>query len=329
MPSAVKYLCISSVQGKIATYSFLKFSAHSQAMLFSYAAYGLPPTGFDSYKTFVRSNIVSPLMLAFVRAIIALYCFTTLIVCYSWLAHNYSATNLQDVNVPTYTLITGSAGIGRSFSFFTYLTYWSLGFYFLFASIHTFCYALKRTTWLYSWPKPLQLLHSFYYTTMTCFPFLVSIVFWATMYSGPWPKQRFVQWINLSVHALNSIFAVTEIVLPATDPAPWTHLFVLLLILSAYLGLAYLTKATGGFYVYEWMNPAHGSMNIVVHILCYTLGIISIFFLVQGLIWLRQCVAKSDRKDEMDDKMMKLDDASEFSVSSKYEHNIEGIGIAV
>ena len=105
MPSAVKYLCISSVQEKIATYSFLKFSAHSQTMLFSYAAYGLPPTGFDSYKTFVRSNIVPPLMLAFVRAIIALYCFTTLIVCYSWLAHNYSATNLQDVNVPTYTLI--------------------------------------------------------------------------------------------------------------------------------------------------------------------------------------------------------------------------------
>ncbi|KAF2123005.1 hypothetical protein BDV96DRAFT_481665 [Lophiotrema nucula] len=294
--------------------------------LFSYEAYGLPPTGFDPNKTFVRSSLISTLILALVRAILALYCFTTIIVCYAWLAHNHSRTNLQDVNISSYTLITGSSGIGQSFSFFTYLTFWSLGFYFLFASIHTFFYWRRGTAWLYTWPRPLQLLHSFYYTTMTCFPFLVSVVFWGTMYSGPWSALgRFEQWINLSVHGLNSLFAITEIILPATKRAPWSHLSVLLVVLSLYLGLAYLTRWTGGFYVYEWMNPAHGWVSIVVHIVCYTGGIVTIFFLVQGAIWARAYLTGDARRDDVDGKMIKLADGSQFSLAStlKTEVSVE------
>ncbi|ORX98423.1 hypothetical protein BCR34DRAFT_577242 [Clohesyomyces aquaticus] len=287
--------------------------------LFSYEAYGLPPSGFDPHKTFVRSSLISPLVLAIIRAVLALYCFTTIIVCYSWLSHNYSTTNLQDVNISSYTLITGSRGIGQSFSFFTYLTFWSLGFYFLFASIHTFFYWRRNTAWLYSWPRPLQLLHSFYYTTMTCFPFLVSIVFWGTMYSGPWSALgKFEKWINLSVHGLNSLFAITEIVFPSTKLAPWSHLSVLLVVLSLYLGLSYLTRWTGGFYVYEWMNPAHGWVSIVVHILCYTGGIIAIFFLVQGAIWVRVYLTGEKRKEEAGGNLVKLADGSQFTLASAF-----------
>ncbi|KAF2261268.1 hypothetical protein CC78DRAFT_555180 [Lojkania enalia] len=253
----------------------------------------IPPTGFDPKRTFVQSAFISPIMLATVRAIISLYCFTTIIVCYNWLAHNHSKTTLQDVNISSYTIISGSSGISQSFSFFTYLTYWSLGFYFLFASIHTFRFAFVRSTWLHKWPKPLQLLHSFYYTTITCFPFLVSIVFWGTMYSGPWPRGRFEQWINISIHGLNSLFAIIEIMLPATIPFPWTHISVLLIVLSLYLGLAYLTRWTGGFYVYEWMNPAHGTVSIVLHIVCYTAGIIILFSFVQGSIMSRNYLTRT------------------------------------
>ncbi|KAF2791296.1 hypothetical protein K505DRAFT_194531, partial [Melanomma pulvis-pyrius CBS 109.77] len=261
--------------------------------LLSYSLFGLLPTGFDPDETFVRSNIVSSTVLGCIRASIALYCFTTLVVCYSWLAHNTSTTNLRDFSIPTYTLQTGAAGIGQSFSFFTYLTFWSLGFYFLFASIHTFVHVTKARTWwlhIQQWPKPLQLLHTFYYTGVICFPFLVSIVFWGTMYSGPWPSGRFEQWINISVHGLNSLFALVEIVFPSTEPPLWPHLSILLLVLSLYLGLAYLTRYTGGFYVYEWMNPAHGRANIVLHILGYTIGIVAIFLLVSCLVWLRRCL---------------------------------------
>ncbi|KAF2249460.1 hypothetical protein BU26DRAFT_426775 [Trematosphaeria pertusa] len=298
-------------------------------MLFSYDLYGIPPSGFDPERSFVRSHFLPPVVLAIIRATIALYCFTTIIVCYSWLAHNQSTTNLQDVNISSYTIITGSNGIGQSFSFFTYLTYWSLGFYFLFASMHTFQYAYRRTTWLHAWPRPLQLLHSFYYSTVTCFPFLVSIVFWCTMYSGPWPEHRFEQWINISVHGLNSLFAIVEIVLPATAPPPWTHISILLVVLSMYLGLAYLTRFTGGFYVYEWMNPAHGWVSIVVHIACYTAGILCIFVLVQGVIRLRNKLAARGKEYEDGKEIIRLADGSKVDVSSKEVYVVDTYSVRV
>ncbi|KAL5401998.1 hypothetical protein PMIN06_012009 [Paraphaeosphaeria minitans] len=66
-----------------------------------------------------------------------------------------------------------------------------------------------------------------------------------------WPAGRFEQWINISVHGLNSVLAIIEIVLPATEPQPWNHLSAVLLVLSLYLGLAHLTRGTQGFYAYE------------------------------------------------------------------------------
>ena len=290
--------------------------------LLSYAFYGITADGFDPHKTFVRSSFIPPIALACIRALIALYCFTTIIVCYSWLARHLSKTKLQDVNISSYTLITDSHGIGQSFSFFTYLTFWSLSFYFSMTGVHTFMYALRRETWLHNWPRPLQLLHNFYYTTATSFPFLVSVVFWATMYAGPWSALgRFEQWINTSVHGLNSLFAIIEIIFPATEPPPWSHLSILLLVLSLYLGLAYLTRWTGGFYVYEWMDPAHGNASIIVHILCYSVGIISIFALVRGAILLRIYVTNKlihSQRNVNRANMIKLDDTpSEVVVPSK------------
>jgi hypothetical protein len=210
---------------------------------------------------------------------------------------------------------TGDAAIGQSFSFFTYLTFWSLGFYFLVSSIHTFVYAFRQQTWLHNcWPKQLQLLHSMYYSTMTSFPFLVTIVFWGTMNSG-WPSGRFEQWINLSVHGLNSVFAMTEIVLPATEPLPWNHLSVVLSVLSMYLGLTYLTRYTQGFYAYEWMGPAHGNVSIILHILGYAGGIVALFVLARYAIVARNMLAERRRggreEEDLGEKGFKLDDRSD------------------
>jgi hypothetical protein len=141
-------------------------------MCFSCAVLGVHPSGSDSTNDFVRPSFLPPVALAFIRAMISLYCFTTIVVCYSWLAHNTSKTTLQDVNISSYSLETGSAGIGQSFSFFTYITFWSLWFYFLLSSIHTFFYALQRPTWLHRWPKILQLPHSLYYTSIITLTFL-------------------------------------------------------------------------------------------------------------------------------------------------------------
>lgn len=282
--------------------------------IFSYESWGINPTaGFDPNNTFVRSHFVSPLVLAGIRAVLSLYSFTTIITCYAWLAHKTATIKLKDVNIGSYTIQQSDAAIGQSFSFFTYLTFWGLGFYFLVSSVHTFMYAFRQRTWLHNWPKPLQLAHSVYYSCTTSFPFLVTIVFWGTMNSG-WPAGRFEQWINISVHGLNSVFAITEIVLPATAPPPITHLSVVLLVLSVYLGLAYLTRYTQGFYVYEWMNPAHGNVSVILHVLGYAGGMITIFFIVRYAIVIRNILAKkleARQSDDLRDKAMRLDDASD------------------
>jgi hypothetical protein len=174
--------------------------------------------------------------------------------------------------------------------YLAYLTFWSLGFYFLISSTHTFVYAFRRSTWLRKWPRSLQLAHSVYYSSITSFPFLVTIIFWGTMNSG-WPTGRFEQWVIISVHGLNSVFAITEIVLPATAPLPFTHLLVLLGVLSAYLGLAYLTRYTQNWYVYEWLNPAHGNASIVLHVLGYAGAMVAIFFVVHYAIVARNMLA--------------------------------------
>lgn len=283
--------------------------------LLTYEAWGAPTDGFfDLSKTFSTSHFVSPFVLACIRAILCVYSFTTIIVSYAWLANNTATVGLKDVNIGSYTIQQSEAAIGQSFSFFTYLTFWSLGFYFLVSAVHTFTYALKERTWLQDWPKPLQLMHSLYYSCITCMPFLVTIVFWGTMNSG-WPAGRFEQWMNLSVHGLNSVFAIVEIVLPATEAPPVSHLSVVLLILSVYLGLAYLTRYTQGFYVYEWLNPAHGNVSVILHVLGYAVGMMIIFFLVSGAIRIRNMLARrvSEGKGmrNMQEKGMKLDDASD------------------
>lgn len=175
-------------------------------------------------------------------------------------------------------------------------------------------FAFRARTWLHDWPKPLQLMHSLYYSCVTSMPFLVTIVFWGTMNSG-WPPGRFEQWMNLSVHGLNSVFAIVEILLPATEAPPLSHLSVVLLILSIYLGLAYLTRYTQGFYVYEWLNPAHGTVSIILHVLGYAAGIIAIFLLVSGAIRLRNMLVRKMNKEDgasIREKGMRLSDTSEI-----------------
>ena len=282
--------------------------------LFTYEAWGIPSNScFDPSRKFVTSDFVSSLVLACLRAALCLYSFTTIIVAYSWLAFNTATVSLRDVNIGSYTIQQNGAAIGQSFSFFTYLTFWSLGFYFFFSSMHTFMFAFRQRTWLHNWPKALQLMHSLYYSCVTSMTFLVTIVFWGTMNSG-WPTGRFEQWINLSVHGVNSFFAVVEVLLPATDAPPFWHLLVVLLVLAVYLGLAYLTRYTQGFYVYEWMNPAHGNASIILHVLGYALGMIAIFFLVSGAIRLREMLAewlRESKEPNVQEKVMTLNGVSD------------------
>ena len=79
-----------------------------------------------------------------------------------------------------------------------------------------------------------------------------------------------------------------EIVLPRTAPLPFFHLVPIILILALYLGLAYLTHATEGFYVYGFLdNKTNSSGKVAGYIIGILVAAIVIFLLVRYLIMLR------------------------------------------
>ncbi|KAF2216215.1 hypothetical protein CERZMDRAFT_93512 [Cercospora zeae-maydis SCOH1-5] len=270
----------------------------------SLATFGYPQStaDFDPEATYVRSRLLSPKALAYTRALMALYCWMTLIVGYSWMAYERARNNLRDVNIPPYAQILDRGAIAKSFSFFTYIVFWSQAFYFTISSWHTFTYAKERNASTPSskshlhddFPRCLQFAHSLWHTTIITYPSLVSIVYWCTMYAGPWYSAMvFMKWMNISVHGLNSLFALLEIVCSAVAPPPFvSHLLVILLGLSLYLGLAYVTHADQGFYVYEWMNPAWGWRSVTGHVFAYAAGMIGIYCAVWLAVWTRERVLR-------------------------------------
>lgn len=142
--------------------------------------FGVDPS-LDASHPFETSWLLSPAVLAALRALIALYIFTTIIVIWAWDGAHHDA-----------------AAIGQSFSYFTWLTYWGLGFYFLVAAIHTACYARTgRSVLLDRCPRVFRILHGLLYTTVTTFPFLVTIVFWAILFRPPFYRQIFPGWSNV------------------------------------------------------------------------------------------------------------------------------------
>lgn len=174
------------------------------------------------------------------------------------------------------------------------LSYWGIAFYFLFASVHTFTYARTGTPCLNRWPRPLQALHSLLYTTIITYPILVTIFFWGILFSHWWPDV-YSQWSNISVHAMNSLFCLLELITTRTDPPQWMHLPWLIVLLASYLGLAYLTKYTEHPYVYSFLDPGvdgNHKTRVIGYIFGTLAAIIVIFVLVRYSVWLRKWITE-------------------------------------
>ncbi|KAF4987875.1 hypothetical protein FGRMN_10103 [Fusarium graminum] len=246
---------------------------------------------WDPSNRFETSWLLSPWLLFVARALISLYAFVTRFFVIGWTC--------------THEEIGGCKAVGWSFSYFTILTYWGIAFYFAVAALHTLTYAIRGRSFLDSLPRPLQALHSLYYTTIVTYPFLVTIVYWVVLFKGPWFPRQFDAWSNISQHGLNSLFALFEIIIPRTNPPQWVHMVWLIFILAMYLALAYLTHATQGFYVYNFLDYQDvGGRGIVAgYIFGILVGIIIIFCLVWCLIWVRRWLTET--KLGMDGKFAK------------------------
>lgn len=153
-------------------------------------------------------------------------------------------------------------------------------------------YALRGSSLLRKFPRPLQLLHTLFYSTVTTFPFIVTAVFWSLI-STPPHKKAFAtphaQWSNISFHCLNSAFAFFEVVFSAVLPQRWTHSLVILGIMVLYIAMAYIIKAAAGFYVYDFMDTSLlGALTAAYIFGIGAIGVVT-FFVVQGVVWLKFC----------------------------------------
>lgn len=232
---------------------------------------GVREDDFHLSHRYLTSWLLPPTFLAIWRGLVALYSFTTIIFIFAW----QGTHGLADAN-------------DDELSYFTSLSFWGIAFYSLFSASHTYLYARRGYAPLDRWPRPLQALHSLLYTTVITFPFLVTIVFWTILYDDPWFPVQFDAWSNTSRHGLNSLFALLELLLPATNPPPGLHLLFLIIILALYLALAYLTFATQGFYTYNFLDPTSGRGRVVAYCFGILAAIIVLYIVVWFLIWVRR-----------------------------------------
>jgi hypothetical protein len=117
-------------------------------------------------------------------------------------------------------------------------------------------------------------------------------VYWVLLSPGRFPSP-FALWSNTSQHGLNSAYALFEIIFPRTAPLPWLDIVPIVVLLALYLGLAYLTYSTDGFYVYDFLDlQKHSSGIVAAYIIGILVGAIVIFLIVRYLIVLRVWVTE-------------------------------------
>lgn len=176
--------------------------------------------------------------------------------------------------------------------------------YFWISGIYSLIYALTGRSPLRRYPRFLQFLHSIFYSTITTYPFIVTAVYWALISSPPHTKALgtiAARWSNISFHCLNAVFAFFEVVFSAVLPQRWTHSFFILLFLGLYISMAYIIHATSKFYVYEFMDTkSMGALTGAYIAGIGGLGIVT-FFVVQGIVWLKQwCCGRRVWKSKYD-----------------------------
>ncbi|GAB7341490.1 hypothetical protein MBLNU457_7719t1 [Dothideomycetes sp. NU457] len=243
----------------------------------------LTTTAAEAHR-FSTSWLLPSYALGALRLLIALYIFLTLsivlgIVSIQW--HNPSLA-------------------GTQFTYFTVLTYWGLGFYFLVSGVHSIVYAATGRNLLERGGEGklmgvLRWLHASLYASVTVFPFIVTVVFWTVLARNALSYPQ-LAWQNTSEHALNSVFAFLEILLPATRPHAWIHLFPLIVLLVFYLALTYISHAIRGYYVYPFLDPVNGAGGIVGILVGTPVATAVVFAVVKGAIWGRMRVSEKGQR---------------------------------
>ncbi|KAH8823518.1 hypothetical protein DL96DRAFT_1469425 [Flagelloscypha sp. PMI_526] len=236
---------------------------------------------FDSAHTLVSSpwSALNRYGLAILRLVIATY--TLVVLCFT-LAWDSIKTHTGD----------------SFFSYFTHLTYIGICAYFFAAGVQTFCFARSggKNYPLQKWNRVFQLFHVLLLSSVVTLPIVVTVVYWALLATPKTFSTTYNAWSALSVHALNTVFALIEICGSNIPLLPWLTLIPNILILLLYVAVAYISHETLGFYVYSFLDPGKGKGKVAAYLIGIAVGESIIFCLVQGLIVLRQRLSGQRRQ---------------------------------
>jgi len=255
---------------------------------FSYEAFGVS-SPFDPTFHYVSSPILPPIVLGALRLLFAVYTLVT-------------------------DILTLADNPNSYLSYFTDLTYIGLTAYFWAAGVQTIAFVLRRRKSypLQTWPRFLQLLHVILYSTVTVFPIIVTVVYWTLIANSTTFATRFKSWSAISIHVMNTFFALFEIISHG-GPSPWMHLVPLIFILACYVAVAYITRATQGFYVYSFLDPTKEGGVLAAYIVGIALGCCVVFSIVKGLCHVRHRISVRYGRFEDNSEMGALDEWEEMA----------------
>ncbi|KAF5346888.1 hypothetical protein D9756_010598 [Leucocoprinus leucothites] len=267
---------------------------------------------FDPEARYVTSYLCSPAVLGFIRLLLGLYSLVTNLVVLIW-------TGVHSGLAGTY------------FSYFTHLSYIGVTAWLWASGVQSvmFANAIKSSGDdarypLQSWPRPLQYLHEFLFSTIATFPIIVTIVYWVLLATSDSFSDTFTAWSNISQHVMNTLFVLFELIFTNLLPLTWIQLPATIVLLGLYLGVAYVTQSTQGFYrefpssypgylishqhlpspirttvaislAYAFLDPQEQGPLLAGYILGIAAGQIIVLILVRYAIMLRICVVGKKR----------------------------------
>jgi len=239
-------------------------------------------TPFDPEDRFVTARFLSPLALGIIRLILAIYGIIVIAVDIT-----FNVIQFKD--------------IGTYFAYFTDETYIGLIGYMLFAAGHTLWYTRKGKSPLNGWYRPFQLAHTFLFSTIVTYPIIVTIVYWSILADSSTFSTPYDSWANISKHGLNSGYALFEIIFSAVGRQAWSHLICIITLLLLYLAVAYITHATQGIYLYDFLNPSEGIGLLIGYIGGILVGCVIIFLIVNCIKWGLANITTAKKYDRPDD----------------------------
>ncbi|KAJ2899872.1 hypothetical protein GGI21_001609 [Coemansia aciculifera] len=133
-------------------------------------------------------------------------------------------------------------------------------------------------------PRTLQLMHWLLYNSVVLFAVVVTLVFWSLIYKPKDYQGAELRWSTASVHALNSVFVLVDMIVGAMVFSPhWSHSLLLVVVGLLYFALAFINRAVNGWFTYDFLNyDKHGAI-VAATIVGIVVGCLLIYYVIYAL----------------------------------------------